>query len=62
MKAPCKDCAERHMNCHPECERYITYSDWCKEMSQLKVQRNPADDYRLDRTLKIKNRRSLAKK
>ena len=25
MKAPCKDCPDRHELCHMECERYLEY-------------------------------------
>lgn len=25
MKAPCKDCSERCLNCHSACEEYLQY-------------------------------------
>lgn len=27
MKAPCKDCTERHDGCHGKCERYRAYRE-----------------------------------
>lgn len=25
IQAPCKDCQERHMNCHSSCQKYIDF-------------------------------------
>lgn len=25
-KAPCKDCSERHIGCHANCEEYLHYA------------------------------------
>lgn len=25
--APCKDCTERHIRCHSECEKYIAFHE-----------------------------------
>lgn len=31
LKAPCKDCTERHMNCHADC---IKYKNWRAEYDE----------------------------
>ena len=31
---PCKNCKDRHQNCHAECDRYI---DWKKKLAELKT-------------------------
>lgn len=34
MKPPCKDCPDRHLNCHSECSRYPR---WKEHWSLLKA-------------------------
>ena len=34
MKPPCKDCPDRHLNCHSECSRYLC---WREHWSLLKA-------------------------
>ena len=36
LKAPCKDCPERHYLCHSECEKYLEYK---KQNDALREQR-----------------------
>nr|DAH32760.1 MAG TPA: hypothetical protein [Caudoviricetes sp.] len=38
MNAPCKDCPERHMGCHSECEKYIAYHQFREEVLKRKEQ------------------------
>ena len=35
MNSPCKDCPDRHIGCHSDCDKYINYR---KELEQLKEQ------------------------
>jgi hypothetical protein len=61
----CRDCTERHIGCHSECEKYKAY---CAERAELKAKiakSNQYDNYakdihatRRDRT--AKHRRSTA--
>lgn len=37
LKAPCKDCQDRHDNCHAECEKYIIYAE---ERKRIREKRN----------------------
>ena len=34
MKPPCKDCSDRHINCHSECTRYLR---WKEHLAELKA-------------------------
>jgi hypothetical protein len=34
MLAPCKDCQERHIGCHAECERYIKFKEESAEIEK----------------------------
>ena len=34
MKPPCKDCPDRHLNCHSECSRYLR---WKEHLGALKA-------------------------
>lgn len=36
LKPPCKDCTERHLHCHSECEAYIAFN---KEREQIREER-----------------------
>ena len=38
MKAPCKDCSDRHLHCHSECERYKTFAKETRELNQARNQ------------------------
>lgn len=32
MKIPCKGCAERQINCHAKCDKYISFKKWNDDM------------------------------
>lgn len=32
MKPPCKDCPDRHLNCHSECIRYLRWKEHLKAL------------------------------
>lgn len=50
LKAPCKDCADRHIGCHGECEKYIKYKQEHAEMQtfirRLDEERQAVYDYK----------------
>lgn len=50
ITAPCKDCADRHPNCHSECERYGEYK---KERTEMLKERMVDHDYRTAHSLQI---------
>lgn len=40
MKAPCKDCPDRHTGCHAECEKYQTFAKEREEERQARGLKN----------------------
>ena len=40
----CKDCAERHLNCHDHCERYIAEHNAWREAKQKMMERQAIDN------------------
>jgi hypothetical protein len=34
-KSPCKDCPDRHLHCHSECDRYKTFAKEKRELNEL---------------------------
>lgn len=44
MKAPCKDCPNRHPNCHSECEDYIAYDKDNKRKCAERAERSLSRD------------------
>ena len=40
MKAPCKDCSERSVMCHSECEKYLAFKEFRKKVSADKITQN----------------------
>lgn len=55
MKTPCGNCADRHIGCHAECEKYLM---WAKQRDEARMrQRNDsiADTYAIERGKSIKS-------
>lgn len=45
MKAPCKDCQNRRVGCHSECEKYISFSEERSRQLEEKYKASQADIY-----------------
>ena len=54
LKAPCKDCKDRHDGCHSECEAYIKYSAARKAFNEWKRDLAKADSMEATRGERIK--------
>lgn len=37
MKAPCKDCPDRHELCHAHCAKYLEYRAWRDKKNEEKL-------------------------
>ena len=48
MNAPCKDCEERHHNCHAHCEAYREYNDENVQRNAEKRRRIEIRQYQYD--------------
>ena len=54
MKAPCKDCQDRHVGCHADCERYQAYAKVFEAAREKRAKRNDVDYFisrRIDHTM-----------
>jgi len=36
--APCKDCPDRKVDCHSECEKYKQFSEERKSISRMRIE------------------------
>ena len=52
MKAPCKDCPDRQVNCHSTCEKYIEYKKECDRLRQEHIAQSEANQYERERNAK----------
>lgn len=52
MKAPCKDCPDRHESCHGQCEKYQAYRKERDEMLEERRAYHAAYDARNERVEK----------
>lgn len=44
LHAPCKDCPERHENCHKSCKKYKAFRAWIDQINQNKAKEFQAID------------------
>lgn len=35
MICPCKDCNKRTITCHSDCEPYLSYAKWKRQISEI---------------------------
>jgi hypothetical protein len=52
----CKDCEERHLNCHSECERYLTEKAGNRKDEKEWRNGRIMFEYRFDKDTKIKRK------
>lgn len=46
MKAPCRDCTERQLGCHSDCEKYINYRKWQDETNaKIRKEKDAVNDW-----------------
>lgn len=45
MKAPCKDCEERFLGCHSQCEKYQEFNRRLIQARKARLDRSEQDHY-----------------
>ena len=55
--SPCRDCKERHIGCHAECEKYITAKAEHDQVIRQRMKINDINAYVSDCVRKNKKRR-----
>ena len=54
MKAPCKDCPNRHYACHDKCEKYKEFTDANQRMSELKYKYHHEEEYEIQKHARLR--------
>ena len=49
MKAPCKDCPDRQVNCHSTCEKYIEFKKESDRLREERFAKGEANRYEIER-------------
>lgn len=52
MDVPCKDCAERHLHCHGECDKYKEFSAWNEERLAKKREAVSMRNFHIERKMR----------
>lgn len=60
IASPCKDCEERHIGCHSECERYADYRKRI-DAQRATIQENLGKEYQADDHVRDTARRGSKK-
>lgn len=48
MTVPCKDCADREVGCHANCQRYRDYAAERENVRQIKAEANDVTNMHMD--------------
>lgn len=51
--APCKECSERHINCHSACQRYREYRDTLDERNAKNEREKAMSEFCYDSKRKV---------
>ena len=55
--APCKDCPDRHLHCHSECEKYAEYKEHCTERLKNVRAENNIRGMAIERQIRLNDKR-----
>ena len=58
LNAPCKDCKDRHVGCHSECEKYKEFADFNRKMHDEAVKQSRLETGLLEAEI-IRHRRNM---
>lgn len=56
---PCKDCTDRHLNCHSACDAYAQYSNERRHVCEESRQQSNDHFAYIERVIKHKRRKNL---
>ncbi len=60
-KSPCKDCPDRHIGCHSQCEKYKVFAEDNKqvqyEIRKVVDRENSLNAYEMQRAKRIRERK-----
>lgn len=52
MDVPCKDCTERHLHCHGECDKYKAFVEWNEERLAKKREAVNMRNFHIERKMR----------
>lgn len=58
MNPPCRDCPDRHINCHSECTRYLRWKEHLAALKAAEKAEKDKDDMFHQRHLKLRRKYS----
>lgn len=53
---PCKDCSERHIGCHSECEKYKDCTNKARQIREKRAINNQKDDDKFQAIIRTEKR------
>ena len=54
MKAPCKDCPNRHYACHDTCEKYKEFKSNNQRVSDIKQRMHHEEQYEIQKHARLR--------
>lgn len=54
--SPCKDCQNRHLNCHSECDTYLAFAGAKRQQGEKRLADARMDDIIADTQKRLKRR------
>lgn len=61
IKYPCKDCSDRHADCHQSCLLYLAEVRKAKKIREEKLKATRNNDYLFDSMTRMEKRRKTGK-
>ena len=52
--APCKDCKDRHLGCHGECEKYKEFKEYRNKINEKRQEAHKEDVYEIQKHIRLK--------
>lgn len=53
-KAPCKDCADRHLACHDNCPKYRAFIDEKRRVAEIKRKAHHEEEYEIKKHARLR--------
>lgn len=58
MTCPCKNCADRHLSCHGQCEKYKAWAEEKRAANKAITKNKMTDTFIIESILRKKERRN----
>lgn len=58
-KAPCKNCPDRHLGCHSDCEKYKEFAEYRRYISDRIKQTNKEYEYDIQKHIRLHKKKNI---